>query len=109
MNRDVDCHKTQSPLCTYFSVPVGKASHKHRSAPSAQDGAERHLVPDYSYYCYKTLTNIITCGQIVYGIEKVHFCEMFVANESNEMPKEIGNWKQWRKDESIPACLLSAY
>jgi hypothetical protein len=65
MNRDVGCHKTQPALCMYFSVPVGKASHKHRSAPSAQDEAERQLVPDYSYYCYQTLTNIIMCGRIV--------------------------------------------
>jgi len=39
----------------------------------------------------------------------VHFCNKFVANESNEVPKETGNSKEWRKDESIPACLLSAY
>jgi hypothetical protein len=65
MNRDVDCHKIQPALCTYFSVPVGKDSHKHRSAPSAQDGAERQLVPHYFYYCHQTLTNIIMCGHIV--------------------------------------------
>jgi len=39
----------------------------------------------------------------------VPVCNTFVANESNEVPKEMGNSKEWPKDESIPACLLSAY
>jgi hypothetical protein len=34
---------------------------------------------------------------------------MFVANESNEVPKEMRNWKEWRKDKYVTACLLSAY
>jgi len=39
----------------------------------------------------------------------VHFSNTFVAKESNEVPKEMGNSKEWRKDESIPAYLLSSY